>query len=57
MAEIDDETDTHAYFSGSFDSIFSSISKNMFPLIIYMQRQLPVKGENDQDFPGIISPT
>ena len=57
MAAIDDETDTHAYFSGSFDSIFSSISKNMFPLIIYMQRQLPVKGENDQDFPGIISPT
>ena len=22
MAAIDDETDTHAYFSGSFDSIF-----------------------------------
>ena len=57
MAAIDDETDTQAYFSGSFDSIFSSISKIMFPLIIYMQRQLPVKGENDQDIPAIISPT
>ena len=31
-------------------------SKNKFPLIIYIQQQLPVKGENDQHFPGTISP-
>ena len=46
MAAINDETDTHAYCSGSL----SSISKN------YMQWQSPVKGENDQHFPAIISP-
>ena len=34
----------------------SSISKNKFQLIIYMQQQLPVKGENDQHFSGTISP-
>ena len=34
---------------------FSSISKK-FPIIIYMQRQPPVKGD-DQHFPAIISPT
>ena len=37
--------------------LLSSISKNKFPLIIYIQQQFPVKGENDQHFPGITSPT
>ena len=36
--------------------LLSSISNNKFPLIIYMQQQFPVKGENDQLFPGTISP-
>ena len=35
---------------------FSSMSKK-FPLIIYMQWKQPVKGENDQHYPAIISPT
>ena len=64
MAAVNDEADTSSYFSGSFDSIFfffprkllSSISNNKFTLIIYMQQQFPVKGENDQLFPGTISP-
>ena len=37
--------------------LLSSMSKNKFPLIIYIQQQFPVKGENDQHFPGITSPT
>ena len=37
--------------------LLSSISKNKFPLIIYIQQQFPFKGENDQHFLDITSPT